>query len=148
MPTTGDGIGTSPFGVGTPASAAAPPTDPPGMVRYINPSTRKPEISSVTGHFKTMPKTRQRVLIIMMTIRGSSSVLRDFGLGKPDKVIVDTIQAEMEREVNRAFDDMVRIEKAIRIDDVIVEPGDFGRVAVTLVYTDLTIRQTDQRVTV
>ena len=118
------------------------------MVRYINPSTRKPEISSVTGHFKTMPKTRQRVLIIMMTIRGSSSVLRDFGLGKPDKVIVDTIQAEMEREVNRAFDDMVRIEKAIRIDDVIVEPGDFGRVAVTLVYTDLTIRQTDQRVTV
>ena len=148
MPTTGHGLGTSPFGVGTPPSAAEPPDLPAAMSRYINPATKQFEIDDVTGNFKSMPTTRQRVLLIMMTIKGSSSALRNFGIAIPSKVNRDTIEQEMRTEIDRAFYRMTTVERVIRIDDVIVDPGDYGRVALTLVYTDLTTRQADQRVTV
>ena len=118
------------------------------MARYINPATRQLEIDAATGHFKSMPKIRQRVLIIMMTVRGSSSAIPQFGLSHPDKIQANKIRAQMRAEVDRAFHRMVNVERSIRIDDLVIEEGDFGRVALTLVYTDLTTRQADQRVTV
>lgn len=136
------------MGSGTPATGEAPPAPPPVMSRYINPATREPEIDPSTKHFRSMPRVRQRVLLIAMTLRNSSPILRDFGLGKPDRVNLATIDQEMRAEVRRAYDYMVRVERSIRIDDVIVDPGDFGRVAVTIVYTDLTTHQSDQRVSV
>ena len=148
MPFSNSGYGTSPYGVGTPATSADPPEGPPVMSRFINPATRKPEINEDTRKFRSMPSTRQRVLLIAMTIRGSSSVLRQFGISKPDKVRAATLKQEMRAEVSRAYDYMTRVERSIRIDDVVVNAGDFGRVEVTIVYTDLTTRQADQRVSV
>lgn len=143
MPYTGEGAGILPFVDAIENDLTAPPPEPPTMVRYINPVTRQLEISTATGHFVSMPRLRQRVLIILMTVRGSSSVLQRFGLEVPDKIL-STIQADMQQSVARAFDRMVRVEKSMRIDDVTIDVGSFGRVGIVLTYTDLATRQSDQ----
>jgi hypothetical protein len=127
-------MGTSPFGLGTPAAAAVPPDGPAGS-RYLNPITRDYEVDSSTGQFKQMPGTRQRVLIALLTVRNSSGI-PGFGVRAPVRM-GDSFEAEMQNAVRQALRHMSEIEKSIRIDDIKVERGLGGRSRTTVSFTDL-----------
>lgn len=126
--------GTSPFGLGTPAAAVVPPNGPSGS-RYIDPIVRDYAVDPVTGHFKQMPGTRQRVLLALMTIRNSSGI-PGFGVRMPTRM-GDAFENQAKQAVRQALRHMSEIEKSIRIDDIVVERGLGGRARVTVVFTDL-----------
>lgn len=142
MPTTGSPLGSTPFGLGTPVAAPVPPADPPSFSRYINPGTRSFEIDTSTGHFKSMPALRQRALIILMTVHGSSSVLRELGVRRVDKVSPDSL-ARLRTNVRDALAQLTTVERVMRIDGLVVDEVSPGRVMVLLSYTDLTTGRRD-----
>lgn len=133
--------GTGPFGLGTPLTASAPPSGASGS-RYINPATRDYEQDPDSLQLKQMPATRQRVLLALMTARGSSTALRTFGVRIPKK-ITTTFKAEVQASVRTALLHLTDTEPVIRIDTIIVETGTGGRVRITVSYTDLLANQRD-----
>lgn len=145
MPASGAPIGT-PFGSGTPATASAPPLPPAALSRYINPGSKDYEIDPVTKQFKKMPPVRQRMLLIMATNRGSSSVLPNLGIRRPKK-IDQTFDRRMRNEIRAAYRQLTDVEKVARIDDILIDPRSGGRPIITIVYTDLTTLTEDQRIT-
>lgn len=141
MPASGSPLALTPFGVGTVATITAPPADPPTYCRYINPGSRDLEIDTSTRHFKQMPKLRQRVLLTLLTLRGSSTVLPDVGVDMPKK-LGDRSEPRIRNAVYRAFYRMTTVEKVMRIDGLLISRN-VGRVTITLVYTDLTTGAAD-----
>ena len=116
------------------------------MGRYINPGTRDYQIDPDTGDFARMPAVRQRMLILALTVRGSSSVLPNMGVRLP-KIMNEAFERRVAAEVRAAARQMTDVEKVARIRDVLVERTGTGRAEITIVYDDLTTGQTGQRVT-
>lgn len=129
-------VGIFPFGLGTPVEAAVPTTGTPGS-RYLNPSSGDYEIDSTTGGMAQMPPVRQRVLLALKTLRGSSSVLSDFGLRLPRK-IDQSIDARMRDAVRVALYHLTDVERVARLDSVLTNRSGAGRIACVVAWTDLT----------
>lgn len=145
MPTTGAPLGTA-LGHGTPTAAPVPPVKAATVLsRYINPATGSYEVDSVTGHLAQMPGTRQRVLIALASIAGSSSVLRDLGMRRSGVIGSDIVQ-RLQGDARYALRHLVR-EGAIRIEFIDVEVRSTGRVRLTVGYTDLLTGKRGQTVT-
>lgn len=128
-------FGAFPFGLGTPVEAAIPPTGFPGS-RYINPGSGDYEVDADSGQLAQMPGTRQRVLLALKTLKGSSSVLPEFGILLPRK-IDQAIDLRVRDAVRVALSHLTDVDKVIRIESVLVSRRTTGRLAVTLAYTDL-----------
>jgi phage baseplate assembly protein W len=126
-----------PFGCGTPIAATTPPTGPAGFSRYINGASGDYEQDLVTGHLKSMSGVRQRVLLAILTVAGSSSVLPLWGLSRPKK-ITPSLTYSLKAEVRVALRRMTTTERVLRIDAISVEQTASGRVALGVSYTDLT----------
>src|SRR5690348_11993238 len=133
-------LGTSPFGVGTPASAVEPPDGPAGS-RFINPTTRDYEVDETTGQFKQMPATRQRVLLAVLTLRDSSGI-PGFGTRLPPRM-GDDFENRTRNEINRALRHMVEVEKVLLVTDIKIERGMGGRARITISFRDLVAGETD-----
>jgi len=128
------GFGT-PYGLGTPVTAEAPPDGPAGS-RYLNPASRDYE-QGPDGQLAQMPPVRQRVLIALLTIQGSSTALPQLGVRAPARMGT-TFENEMRAAVRTALAQLIDVEKLIRIDAIKVERGNSGRARVTVSYTNLT----------
>lgn len=134
-------MGSSPFGVGTPASATVPPSGPAGS-RFLDPVTRDYAVDSTTGQFKQMPGTRQRVLLTCLTVRDSSGV-RGFGVKLPGRM-GDTFERQVENEIRRALRYMTEVEKSLLITEIKVERGMGGRARITIAFKDLVTGDQDR----
>lgn len=140
-------FGFTPFGVGTPVDAPAPPEGLPTLVRYIDPTTRDHIIDPMTGHIAEMPSVRQRFLLIALTIKKSASVLPAMGLDLPD-LIDDSFSRRVDVSVRESARPMTEIEKVARVNAVTVETTALGRVLLLINYTDLTTGVTPPPVSV
>lgn len=135
---SGSPIGSTPFGMGTPAAAPLPPTQGPALSRYLDPGSGDFFIDETVGQFASMPSLRQRVLLIMNTELGSSTAIPTLGIPRPrkiDQTYINTTRAA----IRRAFVQLTDIERVMQIQDIKVEKQAVGRIQVTLVYRDLTI---------
>lgn len=132
------GLGNTPFGIGTPVLAADPANqDKQLFCRYLNPNSGDYEIDPDTGAMAQMPPVRQRVLIIMRTLRGSSSSLPGLGIKLPPK-IDETFLISVKNSVREAFRLMTDVEKSLSIDGLQIIRLSSGRVRIIFAYTDLT----------
>lgn len=136
-------LGSTPFGAGTPLPAGPPPTGTSGLCRFIDGQTGDFAIDSTTGHFERMPLVRQRILLYLLTRRGSSTVLPKWGLRRPPKIDASAVWL-MQAETRVALSQMTDVEKSLRIDEITVEQVEgSGRVRVIVRYTDLTTGSPD-----
>lgn len=136
---SGSPVGSTPFGMATPAAAPEAATQGPALSRYIDPGTGDYIIDADVGQFGSMPSLRQRVLLVMATALGSSTALPDLGIPRPRKIdesyIVTTRAA-----VRKAFYRMTDVERVMQIQEILIDKQSAGRVQITLVYRDLTTR--------
>ena len=133
----GAALGSSPFGVGTPVPGTPNPKQPTSYSRYINPGSGDYGVDPATGQLEQMPPVRQRMLIVMKTILGSSSVLPRLGIDVPRK-IDKTIVNAMRNSIREAYRQLTDVEKVVRLDTVLVSTQSLGRLAVVIGFTDLT----------
>jgi hypothetical protein len=133
--------GMTPFGVGTPATGAEPPSGPAGS-RYINPVTRDYQVDPTTGQFAQMPPVRQRVLLAVLTARNSSAV-PGFGTRLPPNMD-ESFESAVRAEITRALNQLTQVERVCRLDAVLVKRGRLGRAQITIVFVDLTTGTRDQ----
>lgn len=136
------GVAPTGFGVGDPAPV--PPTGPWGS-RYINPATGDYEYDPATRQLKQMPAVRQRFVLKLTTLLGSSSVRPDDGIRLPRKIDA-SVQREIDDAVRQTMRQETDVEKVARIVAVTVErdPQNSGRAAVVVAFTDLTTGTEDQ----
>lgn len=145
--TSGSGFGSSAFGtfafgVGVPAALTATPLPEAGS-RFINPRTRDFEVDSNTEQLAQMPKTRQRVLLAVTTVRSSSTAIPGMGLAMPDR-IGGAFETQTRFAYRSALAHLTREESpVIQIDDIKVEVYAVGKVLVTISYTDLATGEPD-----
>jgi len=135
---SGSPIGSTPFGMGTPVAAPLPATQGPALARYIDPGTGDFVIDADVGQFASMPMLRQRVLLVLNTVLGSSTAMPELGVPRPRK-IDESYVAATKAAVRRAFYRLTDIERVMLIEDIQVERASTGRVSLTLVYRDLTV---------
>lgn len=134
--------GTSPAGIGTQALAAAAPGPAAGS-RYINPLTRDYEIAAVTGQQAQMPPARQKVLIALTTLQGSSTAVPRLGINSPRKMGTGFAQA-MQASVRAALAHLTRAEDpVIKLQRIDVKIPQGGRAIITVSYIDLSTMQAD-----
>lgn len=133
-------FGLGPFGLETPDTPPDPPTGTAGS-RFINPATGDYEKDGVTGQLKQMPRTRQRVLLALITLRQTASTAPSFGNKLPRKMGT-AFEMESRQAVLYALRHLV--ETAIRIESLVVERGRGSRARITLSYTDLDTGEPDQ----
>jgi hypothetical protein len=131
----------TPFGLGTPAPTGDPPDGASGT-RYLNPATRDYQVDTATGQLAQMPSIRQRVLIALLTVRGSATAAPAFGIVPPRKM-GDQFTAEMQQAVRSALKQLTDVEKVVRIDGILVERGAGSRSKTTVIFTDLTTGEGD-----
>lgn len=132
----------SPFGLGTPIPAAAPPNGPSGT-RFIDPATGDYKQDPTTKQLAQMPSTRQRVLIALKTVVKSSTVNPSFGI-KPPRKMGTFFESEQTQAVRAALAHLTDTEQVIRIDAITVERGINSRSRTTVAFTDLTTGKTDK----
>ncbi len=128
----GYGTGSGPYGTGTPATATVPAPPGPDAGKYISHVTGDYE-READGSYKRMPRIRQRVVLALGTIAGSSSVLPKLGTKFPDK-IDDSFDYRVKAEVQRALLDLTNSGE-IRIDAITIERPNSGRAEITVAYT-------------
>ena len=142
MPTTGTELGYAPLGMPAVTNINKPPPPNKILSNYIDPQKRD-YIVSATGEYATMPVVRQKMLLALISILGSSSVLPNYGNDPPRK-IDDAYKRNMENSVRLATK-FITDAKEARIDSVIIETfgprGDSPKVIVS--YTDLTTGLSD-----
>ncbi len=145
-PSAGIGMqaaGTSLAGLGVPATIVAVPEPSTGS-RYLNPVTRDWEVDPATSQMAQMPSVRQRVLIALLTDRGSATASPGLGVRYPDK-IGKAFEAEVRHSVRSALAHLtLEDDPVIRIDQIKVERLWTGRILVTLTFTDLETGAPDQ----
>jgi hypothetical protein len=130
------------FGLSTPAVAPAPATGPVGS-RWINPATKDYELNPQTKNLKQMPLTRQRVLLALLTIQGSSTTASRFGVSLPTKM-GNTFEIECKNATRAALSHLTSGNSPdIVIDRIDVERGKSGRAQITVTYTDLNTGEQD-----
>ena len=135
-------FGSGPFGQGTPVDATAPPSGAAGS-RFLNPATGSYQVDPVSGQLAQMPALRQRVLLALITVLGSSSALQTMGIGWPSKM-APSFTAEVTAAVKAALRQMVDVEGAMLIDGITVEQGTGGRARVTVSYTPTDTGESDE----
>ncbi|HTJ17836.1 MAG TPA: hypothetical protein VL494_13745 [Steroidobacteraceae bacterium] len=135
-------FGTGPMGLGTPVSASEPPVGPAGCL-YINPATKDYEQDPETGQLKQMPPVRQQVLLAITTLTGSATTLDWLGIRLPRKM-GDRFQGDIEVSVRAALRHLTDTQKIIRVDSIVAQRGAGGRARITVSWTDLTTKLTDQ----
>lgn len=135
-------FGLGAFGLETPDDAPDPTTGPPGS-RYINPATGDYEIDQTTGQLKQMPRTRQRVLLALITLQKSATASPGFGNQLPRKMGT-AFEIQTKQAVLFALRHLTESEQVIRIESIVVERGRNSRARVTLSYTDLETNLPDQ----
>lgn len=131
---------TTPFGLGTPDAALAPPTIAPQEARWIDP-VAKDYVVGPDGEYLRMPRLRQRVLLALGTILGSSSVQPTAGLK-----LTDRIDANYERRTQFAVKSALAFLVAsgeLRVDSVTVTEDRPGRTTTLVAYTDLLTGEPD-----
>ena len=89
-----------------------------------------------------MPVTRQRVLLCLLTIRGSSSTLPDLGIRAPTK-ITESFEQDMRAAVQSALYVLTTVERVVRVNSIDVAKYPGGRALTTVNYTDLTTGEDD-----
>jgi hypothetical protein len=132
------GIGSTPFGSGTPVAATAPPSDIPEQANFLDPVTGDYVVLD-DGALARMPNTRHRVLMLLKTVLASAAHLPDVGLEMPTRMD----QTFKQRTKGAVLFALEPIGDDIRIDDVTVEVTGTGRADVTVSYTDLTTGNSD-----
>jgi phage baseplate assembly protein W len=133
----------TPYGSGTPISTAAPP----GLIyraAYIDPITRDYVVVD-DGNLGRMPIVRQQMLLALLTQKGSSTVLPNFGLELPKKIDENTPRL-VRFAVERAVAHITGRQRA-KLLDVVVEQPTMIRLQLTVSYRDLTIDANDLVVT-
>lgn len=135
-------FGLAPFGLETPNEVPDAVTGQPGS-RYINPATGDYEIDQTTGQLKQMPRTRQRVLLALITLQKSATAVPTFGATLPRKMGT-TFEVQVKHAVILALRHLVEGEQVIRLDEILVERGRNSRARVTVSYTDLETNLPDQ----
>jgi hypothetical protein len=135
------GVGTvqagfGPCGLGTPISGDPPPLPGAGS-RYINPASGDYEQDPTTKQLAQMPAVRQRVLLALITVIESSNAAPGLGIRLPRKMGT-TYEAEVRAEVMLALNQLVEVEKVIRVDSIEVLRGAGGRSQITVSFTDTT----------
>jgi phage baseplate assembly protein W len=136
-------MGEHPFGLGSLEEAAIPAAGPTGS-RYIDAVAGNYRLDDTTGHFAQMPPLRQRVLLILATVHGSSTAAPTLGIRVP-RVMGSHFEQEMKAAVRFAFRQLTDVEAVMRIDDILVQrsPTALGRAEMTLSYTDLSTGRRD-----
>jgi hypothetical protein len=89
-----------------------------------------------------MPPLKQRALLAIMTAAKSSSVLRDWGLQRPQKMGANFEQL-LDSEIRRALYRLTDVERVMRIDAITIE-RDTSRARPTIIYTDLNTGTKDE----
>lgn len=135
-----DPLGTSPFGIGTPVAAQPLPEGPAGS-RYLDPLVGDYRVGQL-GQLGQMPPVRQRVLLALRTLRGSSTVLPGFGLVLPRK-LDEKAEANVRNAVLAALRRMTDVERVLRVESVVAQKHPGGRLAVLVAFSDLTTGQRD-----
>lgn len=134
--------GTGPAGGATAATAAASPAASAGS-RYLNPLTRDYEIASDTEQQAQMPPARQKVLLALMTIQGSSTAVPRLGVMSPRKM-GDRFVQEQQASVMAALSHLTRQDApVIKVQRVDVKIPRGGRAVTTVSYIDLSTMQAD-----
>ena len=139
------GFGVSPLG-GFPCGFAPPvtaydPPDPPEDARYLDYLTSDYRVGD-DGEVERMPVTRHRVLLALATLRGSSTVLRDFGVALP-RVVGPNDEADTWIAVEAALQHLIA-EVALILNFVKVDHGNpIGRSIITVDYTDTATNERD-----
>lgn len=134
---SGSPVGSTPFGYATPVAAPLPATQGPALSRFIDSGTGDYVIDDQVGQLASMPSLRQRVLLIMNTEFGSSTSLPNLGVRRPAKIDESYIRTT-QNALYEAFYRLTNVERIMQIQDIIVEKRSGGRVAIVLVYRDLT----------
>ncbi len=136
-------FGTAAFALGTPAEPGAAPAPSNGS-RFLNPRTRDWEIDPDTSQHAQMPAARQRVLLALLTVRGSATSAPGFGFKPPSK-IGPRFEAETRNAVRVALAHLTREDApAIEIQDIAVQKIAPGRVLLTVSYVDLATGEEDE----
>jgi hypothetical protein len=136
-------MGGSPFGLGTPTTAEAPPTTPGAGIRYINPGSKDYQQDSTTKQLAQMPSVRQQMLLAITTLLSSSSTLPGFGVSLPRKM-GDTFEADVAQKIRVGCAHITDQQKVARIERITTRKGAGGRAEILVVYTDLTTGQRDE----
>lgn len=131
----------TPFGVGTPDEAQAPPTSAPDASRYLNNRTKDYETGG-DGELRRMPSLRHRVLMIASATLGSSTVLPGLGVKLPDRI--DGRYQQLANQAFRAAFKPLTDSKEMRIRFIRVTRSPVaGRVNHIIAYDDLTTGNPD-----
>ncbi|HEX5076136.1 MAG TPA: hypothetical protein VFW03_23185 [Gemmatimonadaceae bacterium] len=130
-------VGSTPFGMGTPAVGEDVPTGPAGS-RYLDPLARDYVVDPSSGQYQQMPSVRQRVLITVITMLGSSSSQPLFGVQLPQRMD-ERFEADARGRIRAALSQLIDIEQVMVLDGQIkVERGLGGRARFTIPFFDLT----------
>ena len=120
---------------------ADPPPDAPENARYLDYLTSDYRVGD-DGEVERMPITRHRVLLALATLRGSSTVLQDFGVRLPGVIGLND-EADTRIAVETALQHLIE-EGAIVLNSVTVEHGNpIGRSAIKVDYTDTATNERD-----
>lgn len=134
-------VGFFPFGFGSPVSVDDPP-DAPDQARFVDFLTGDYVVGD-DGELERMPITRQRVLLSLATVRGSSTALPAFGVTLP-KIIGSNDDALVRQAVERALRPLID-EGSIVLNLVEVDHGNpIGRSRITVDYTDTATEENDR----
>ena len=137
-------MGRIPLGFGTGDDAPVPPGGEWGS-RYIDPRTRDYAVDQSTGQFQQMPAVRQRFLLRLTTLYGSSSVRPTDGVKLPRK-FDEASRRNVDDAVRLAMRHETDIEKVARIDSVTLarNPDNHGLADIVVSFVDLTTGADDQ----
>lgn len=139
------GFGTStaglvPAGLYDETEPAAPPK-PTEFSRFVGTDGRY-LIDATSGNFARMPRLKQRIVLAVSTLLGSSTVLPEWGLSIPKKM-GQTFDAQVAVAIRKALRRLTDVERLMLITEIRVE-RDTWRARATVVYTDLSNGQTDE----
>jgi hypothetical protein len=138
-------VGSTPFGFGTPATATAPPEDPPDLAQFIEPREKQNTLAS-DGEYQRMPIVRHKVLLALTTTLGSSAAVPTLGM-KLERKMDDSFEQRQEQNVRDALAHIPANEMTLN-SVVVRRVAPTGRSEITVGYDDLLTGRQNQFVTV
>lgn len=125
-------VGQAPFGLGV-YTMPPPPPAPARDAAYIDPATRDYALRA-DGELARMPTTRQQVMLVLTQLVGSSTV-DPSGTALPDRMD-ERFVASASTEVRSRLQPLI-VGRALTLEGVDIETGDYGRALVIVRYRDL-----------
>ena len=137
------GIGSTPVGSSI-QQQSAPWSKATGQARYLDPYTGDYVITTDDTDLQRMPTVRQRVLLALITRRGSIAGNPNFGNPAWNIDRIDQrFETRLRNAIKLALYQLVEIEKAIRIERIGIEIKSGGRCIYTVEYIDLVTKDSD-----